>query len=284
MENQCKTLDSLKEEKHNNGSTLGTCGDKHSKVTSAQCGYVNVLLNDDSHTKCREILPQELVPNMQISNSQKKDLESGRDESTCVEESNDAFVKDNKISKSSSCANILDQLEKMSGNVDGLNEDIQLVMSFVAEESKNERTIPNQHFDGGLKKSFRDTVQETCEESISHMLEAPSCLCSRDAVLKTVKSRGPNKGLRFWVCANSQPFYEKFKKRKAAMIGESCKFFRFVFPYFSLSLPLLIALFISKILGHLWLAMQGSLTKFLDIDSDLPTLHENVFLQFHRHI
>ncbi|MCO5602206.1 hypothetical protein L7F22_056334 [Adiantum nelumboides] len=62
--------------------------------------------------------------------------------------------------------------------------------------------------------------------NVHEISETPSCFCSRAALLKTVKSRGPNQGLRFWVCSNSRPFYVK-KKRVAAKDGEkSCKYFR----------------------------------------------------------
>lgn len=60
--------------------------------------------------------------------------------------------------------------------------------------------------------------------------EVPLCSCSREAILKMVKSKGPNNGKSFWVCSNSRPFYVKKKKHKADVIGQSCKFFRWVDP------------------------------------------------------
>ncbi|KAI5077379.1 hypothetical protein GOP47_0007203 [Adiantum capillus-veneris] len=96
-------------------------------------------------------------------------------------------------------------------------------------------TQPNIYV--GQVTNFHVVQAKECTANINHMQsdtnghdisETPDCLCSRAALLKTVKSRGPNQGLRFWVCSNSRPFYVK-KERVVAKDGEgSCKFFRWI--------------------------------------------------------
>eukprot|EP00249_Psilotum_nudum_P016836 c26008_g1_i1 orf=98-1300(+) len=54
------------------------------------------------------------------------------------------------------------------------------------------------------------------------LLEAPICMCSQKAIMKAVKSRGPNKGLRYLICPNARPLFSKGKRPK------SCKFFMWV--------------------------------------------------------
>lgn len=80
----------------------------------------------------------------------------------------------------------------------------------------------------GVPKDKDTNQEEQSLENASEFLETPTCLCLRAAVLKTVKSKGPNQGLRFWVCSNSRPFYLKKKKSKTNDGEESCKFFRSV--------------------------------------------------------
>ncbi|KAH7429016.1 hypothetical protein KP509_09G027300 [Ceratopteris richardii] len=89
------------------------------------------------------------------------------------------------------------------------------------KDIKQHSTQMGHGTDFNLSQDKRSTVDD--KQLHNEDLEVPSCLCGRAAELKTV-SRGPNKGLRFWVCWNSRPFYVKKKTNGE----ESCKFFRWV--------------------------------------------------------
>eukprot|EP00899_Mesostigma_viride_P022713 jgi/Mesvir1/3626/Mv04363-RA.1 len=78
-----------------------------------------------------------------------------------------------------------------------------------------------------------------------HQKEIPECNCGRPAVVKTViGANNPNKGCRYWACADHQlPFYMRAKKQGTKKHGGSeqggassledragCRMFRWIDP------------------------------------------------------
>ncbi|KAL2631979.1 hypothetical protein R1flu_016665 [Riccia fluitans] len=103
-------------------------------------------------------------------------------------------------------------------------------------DSDNEETGPKGY--RGLRSLKEMLSRESsdgtvADHEVTDQSQPPLCECKtarRPAVLKTVLSKSPNQGLRYWVCVNHRPLYRRKSLWQGVPKDESCKFFRWLDP------------------------------------------------------